>query len=426
MLKKIMVTSPILTLFLFSISFLPLTQITEAEAQFSNKIQKQLSNKIPKQRSLSKAIKKPIEVNKARNFNKIPKQRSPIKKPKVSTIDKDLHLDDPPHIDRILQFTMTALLYELWIADRIDYLSAAASNKILPCDVPDAGGIPHRACLPSPAVARDPAPIFIDEIRSLLFNVLQCGENTDPNAVPGHFVPQTNYCGNHQDYLKMFRLGFQGPPVTEYKMHRALHEICMIPRADIYVPSSAECVHQSCITAPGPTDMQVWYWSRARYYRIGEPRIVGGEVGRGHAVGMMHSMNDGDNNCTHSAIGNNIKEACDPGVPRWLADSTHFIPDSSATPPNAGETITQHLLRERIKLRPPRTPPYPLTPKWYRMDWPCYREIKPLAHTYGTWMRWDAGPDTSFQAQRDNPFGPGTSRGNARGQNAYNREPVQQ
>jgi hypothetical protein len=59
MLKKIMVTSPILILFLFSISFLPLTQITEAEAQFPNKIQKQLSNKIPKQRSLSKAIKKP-------------------------------------------------------------------------------------------------------------------------------------------------------------------------------------------------------------------------------------------------------------------------------------------------------------------------------------------------------------------------------
>jgi hypothetical protein len=68
MLKKIMVTSPILILFLFSISFLPLTQITEAEAQFPNKI--------PKQRSLSQAIKKPIEVNKAPNFNKIQKQRS--------------------------------------------------------------------------------------------------------------------------------------------------------------------------------------------------------------------------------------------------------------------------------------------------------------------------------------------------------------
>jgi hypothetical protein len=59
MLKKIKVTSPVLILFLFSISCLPLTQITEAEAQFSNKIQKQLSNKIPKQRSLSDAIRKP-------------------------------------------------------------------------------------------------------------------------------------------------------------------------------------------------------------------------------------------------------------------------------------------------------------------------------------------------------------------------------
>ena len=274
---------------------------------------------------------------------------------------------------------MTALLYELWIADRIDYLSAAASNKILPCDVPDAGGIPHRACLPSPAVARDPAPIFIDEIRSLLFNVLQCGENTDPNAVPGHFVPQTNYCGNHQDYLKMFRLGFQGPPVTEYKMHRALHEICMIPRADIYVPPSG-AILVGDDNPDHPRFSDGWYWSRARYF--GQPRIVGGEVGRGQVVGMMHSMNDGDNNCTHSAIGNNIKEACDPGVPGWLGNSTYFIPDSS--PNRAIET--QHLLRERIKLRPPRTPPYPLTPKWYRMDWPCYREIKPLVRTYGTFM----------------------------------------
>ena len=81
MLKKIMVTSPILILFLFSISFLPLTQITEAEAQFSNKIQKPTHP--------SKAIKKPIEVNKARNFNKIQKQRSlsdAIKKPTPGTL----------------------------------------------------------------------------------------------------------------------------------------------------------------------------------------------------------------------------------------------------------------------------------------------------------------------------------------------------
>jgi hypothetical protein len=37
MLKKIKVTSPVLFLFLFSISFLPLTQITEAEAQWNKK-----------------------------------------------------------------------------------------------------------------------------------------------------------------------------------------------------------------------------------------------------------------------------------------------------------------------------------------------------------------------------------------------------
>ena len=97
MLKKIMVTSPILILFLFSISFLPLTQITEAEAQFSNKIQKQLSNKIPKQRSLSDAIKKP----------------------KGAAIDKNMHLEDPPYIANLVGNTYSALLYELWISDRI-------------------------------------------------------------------------------------------------------------------------------------------------------------------------------------------------------------------------------------------------------------------------------------------------------------------
>jgi hypothetical protein len=279
---------------------------------------------------------------------------------------------------------MTALLYELWIADRIDYLSAAASNKILGCDVPDEDG--NLQLCPTLVVARDPAPIFIDEIRSLLFNVLQCGKNTDSNAVPGHFVPQTNYCGNHQDYLKMFRLGFQGPPVTEYKMHRALHEICMIPRADIYVPPYGDIIDESGDPYQ-PRDNDGWYWSRARYFQNGQPRIVGSVSSRGRVVGMMHSMNDGDNNCTHSAIGNNIKEACDPGVPGWLGNSTHFIPDSS--PNRAIET--QHLLRERIKLRPPRTPPYPLTPKWYRMDWPCYREIKPLVYTYGTNMWQDHG-----------------------------------
>jgi hypothetical protein len=365
MLKKIMVTSPILILFLFSISFLPLTQITEAEAQFSNKIQKPTHP--------SKAIKKPIEVNKARNFNKIQKQRSlsdAIKKPKGATVDKNLHLDDPPHIANLVGNTYSALLYELWIADRIDYLSAAAMNQSV-CDEPGYEPITVNDQCTTQEVARDPAPIFIDEIRSLLFYVLQCGENTDPHDVPGHFVPTHNYCGSHEDYLNMIRTGWQAPPVTEYKMHTALHESCRIPRTNIFVPHPLIGT-PSYSNRPAHEEQwfrKTWYWDR---------RVSFSDATTGRIAMIMRAMNDADGNCTHHAIGNNIKEACDIGVPTYLTIPNYFDEsDIDMTWPGGRNGITQSL-RNNIKLRPPQTPPggtRPSTTEWYRYDQACYREL---------------------------------------------------
>jgi hypothetical protein len=338
MLKKIMVTSPILILFLFSISFLPLTQITEAEAQFSNKIQKQLSNKIPKQRSLSDAIKKP----------------------KGAAIDKNMHLEDPPYIANLVGNTYSALLYELWIADRIDYLSAAAMNQS------------------TQEVARDPAPIFIDEIRSLLFKVLQCDQrNADPLAVPGHFVPSTNYCGSHEDYLNMIRTGWQAPPVTDYKVHTDLQESCRIPGEHIIVPpprrDQTQGIQLQESQIEGSTiDTGDWYWNRLPTLCIG-----GGYGVPGYQC--VNSMNDVDGNCTYTAIGNNIKEACDTGVPSYITSQRGNFDESDIdmTWP-AGRNDTTQSLRNNIMLRPPLTPrggTRPSTTNWYRYDMKCYRTL---------------------------------------------------
>jgi hypothetical protein len=145
MLKKIMVTSPILILFLFSILCLPLTQITEAEAQWNKKglrtpIQKLPVPKIQK-RDLNKTDPRAQWL---RNGNRTPIQKLPV--PKIQK--RDLHKTDTgagkvakhkrdiisgkfdnPTLDQLFAIIGEQFLYEQSLADGSTFgLSPGGSN----------------------------------------------------------------------------------------------------------------------------------------------------------------------------------------------------------------------------------------------------------------------------------------------------------
>ena len=306
-------------LFLFSISFLPLTQITEAEAQFSNKIQKPTHP--------SEAIKKPIEINKAQNFKKIQKIPTPgassIKEPKGHLIEKDILSDNRVHqyaegYKKLLRLINDELLKELWIVDRINYLADAAINRRCeggydecePNHLPISDGAGNMV----EAGGIDPAPIFIEEIRSLLIAALQCdgGSDADPHDVPLSFT--NPYCGSYDDYLNMFRTVWEPPFTHAYPLQASLAE-CGIPASNIGLSI--------------PPDG--WYWDRTKTER-------GYEV----SGSRMPAMNDADGMCTRAHVRNGATDACDRGVPEDIYPASY-------PPSNMSEWLKENIETRLVK-----------------------------------------------------------------------------
>ena len=184
MLKKIMVTSPILVLFLFSISFLPLTQITEAEAQFSNKIQKQ--------RSLSDAIRKPT-----------PGTLTDKEKKKVLGKRMEWNFDTP--MEKLIHEINISVLDERQMAKEINVYADNLIN--------------HTS-------ANNPYRIGVT---NTLRNMVQEQIGCDAPIMYGNYE---GLCGTLESYSEMLRQGWEAPFIMGYRTHKQLL-FCDLPPGDI-------------------------------------------------------------------------------------------------------------------------------------------------------------------------------------------------